>query len=237
MAITVARILNRARDQHPALSKVVTPLPLACRYLTDCVQELTGELVTLMPALVAVDLVVPLPLADFAAGINLTDEIPGGWLDPLEGSFTYVNSGAPASTTPGVNVPWEQRNMRQRIPSFTLRNNIVYFLGAEQFYANFSAFTLTYTALPADFDGSSAEIPLPDDAGIALSRILAAWFLGRLLGDPQYRVDQAAVDRLDAQAERARQQFTDRIWHVTQRQSYRVRDVRGGDGGGGLGSV
>ncbi len=232
MAITVARVLNRARDQHPALSKVVTPLPLACRYLTDCVQELTGELVTLMPALVALDLEVALPLATFADGIDLTDELPDGWLDPLEGSFTYSANG---STALAPFIPWEQRNIAQRVPSFTMRNNVIYFLGAEQFYANFSLFTLTYTALPADFDGSSAEIPLPDDAGIALARILAAWFLGRIAGDPQYRVDRADVARLDAIAAESRERFTDRIWHITQRQSYRVRDVRGGDRGGGGG--
>lgn len=233
MAFTVAQVLNRARDQHPALDPVNTPLPLALRYLSECSRELYQAIAIRVPAYLAVELEVALPLASFEDGVDLTTEIPGGWKDLLQGDFQLSTPATPESWVRAPFFPWEQRDLGRRAPAFTLRHNVIYFLGQEQFYSNYSNFKLSYTAIPTDLTADTNAIPLPDDARGTLALQLAAFFIARLLGSPSYQITPQIVGAFDQRAGKSRADFLDRIWRTTQRQDYSVRDVRGMGGGGG----
>ena len=81
-------------------------------------------------------------------GLDLSTLIAGGWKDLLSGEF-WVGTGANAvRVTKGSFIPWEQRMLRGRRPAFTLRNDALYFLGPQVFYARFSLFRLVYTPKP-----------------------------------------------------------------------------------------
>lgn len=226
MTLTVGTVINHARDLHPALSAVNAPDVLAYRYLSRAIDGLYEDIARRVPAFLGTQAVVTFPLPSFAAGVDLTALIPGGWKDLLDGVVTLSNTtSVPPATIPCLFVAFEQRDMTNPVPSFTFRNNVLYFLGLDTDYAGFASFTLTYTPLANDVTSKLSVIALPDDARGPLAAMLAAFFLKRLVDDPAYKVTAktAALYMKDA-AEEERDWLT-RIWRLTQRENYVIRDV------------
>ena len=231
MTLTCATVINEARDLHPALSETAAPVPIALRLLGRFTREFTEAIAVRVPSFIAVQATFTLPLASFTAGESLTTLIPGGWKDLTDLFFTWSD---PSLTQPVRSkfVPWEQRDMPTRLPAHTFMNNVLYLLGSDANYTNYSQGVLTYTAMPAAFTTDTATIPLPDDALSALSALLAAYWLRRLAEDPSFgTVNPATVAAYMADAAEERKRFLTRIFRLTQRQDYVVRDVQGIAGG------
>ena len=230
MALTVATIINNARDLHPALSVQNAPVPVALRAISRFERGFIREIATKVPAFFAKQVDVALPLAVFADGVDLATTIPAGWLDLTDAFFLYSIAPNPARTKRAGFIPWEQRDMPYSWPAYTLRDNVLYFLGSDANYAQFSTFTLTYTPLPAPLTTEQSVTILPDDALDAFAALLAGTWLMRMVGSPAFDVSAGAAQLYLDNGARERAEFITRIWKTTQRQVYRVRDA--GSGGG-----
>jgi hypothetical protein len=229
VALTAATVINHARDLHPSLSPVNAPNALACRALSRFLSELVEKIARRVPGYLGTTLTVPLPLAVFTAGIDLTAAIPGGWKRLLDGFFVYSASQTNPPTRVRANpIPYEQRDMNGPLPAWTFLANTVTFLGQETDYSQFSSFLLTYTPLAVDVANVGSAIPLPDDSREALAAMLAAFFLKRLVDDPQYRVSAKTATLYQGDADTEKAQFLRRIWRLTQNQDYVIRDVMSG---------
>lgn len=230
MTLSVADVVNQARDAHAALSPTNAPQPIAIRRLTLFQRTLVTEIVRRVPGFLAQTVTVNLPLTDFDAGIDLSSTIASGWLDLPDGVFTYAQSPSPSRSVPGTFVPFEQRMFQGARPAFTFLNNVLYFIGLATEYTQYASFTLSFTSLPSALvDGNSTFI-LPDDALECLAAELAAVWIQRLVGNPNFDVDGDAAAALRADANRTKAEFLTRIFRLTQRQSYRVRDRQPGGG-------
>lgn len=227
--LLAGQVINHARDLHPSLSTTNAPQQLAYRALSRFQRDLVEEITPRVPAYLAVEAVAAFPVSPFDAGISLDTLIPNGWKDLLDGFFVRAGTSPnPGGRVRGTFVPWEQRDMGQRLPAYTFQHNVLFFLGGPSYYANFATFNLGYTPLPADIVNDASPFILPPDCREALAAMLAAFYIKRLVGTPTFDVDAAGAGIFlqDAQDERAK--FLTRIWRLGQRQNYRVRDVRGG---------
>lgn len=223
--LTAGEIINHARDLHPALSPANAPAVLAYRQISRHQQELIQEITVRQPAFLAEYAVVTLPLADFDAGEDLDTAIPSGWLDILEVFTRWSSSDVTGYPTRCQIVPWEQRDMPQPFPAVTIASNTLYLLGTAEGWARMASLRITYTAQPDDIVDDDSVLVVPVDAREALAHGLAAFWLGRLVGNPQYQVDADAVGYREGKAAEEQKKFLTRIWRTGQRQSYRVRDV------------
>lgn len=221
--LTVAQIVNEARDFHPTLSKQNAPLMVALRALSRFQRRFVTEIAHNVPAWGATEIAVAFPLASFDAGVDLGVLIPGGWVDLLDGYFTYLQS--PSRRVKGEFVPWEQKDMLAVVPAYTLRSNVLYFLGGEPSYASIANFYLTYTPLPVALTTEQSVTVLPDDSLEAFAALLAAEWLKRMVGNPAFDVDAETAGVYQQDADKLYAAFITRIRRTGQRQSYRVRDV------------
>ena len=229
MALLAADVLNHARDLHPSLSPVNAPDILGWRALSRFLSDLFEEIAHRVPGFLGAQLSTSLPLASFTAGIDLTAAIPGGWKRLMDGFFVYsASTTSPPTMVSGNFVPFEQRDMNGPLPAYTLRSNVIYLLGQDTDYTNFSSFLLTYTPLSVDVVNGTSAIPLPNDSREALAAMLAAFYLKRLVDDPQYRVSKRTAELYMSDAETERGKFLRRIWRTTQNQNYVIRDVMAG---------
>ena len=223
MSLTAGEVINHARDLHAALSPANAPAVLGYRALSRIQRDLLTDVVMANPAYLATQAKVAMPLADFNDGIDLNGVL-GEWADLVE----IFGRWATASNFElrVWSIPWEQRDLAQRWPSFTLRNNTVYLMGTETGWSQIAELRLTYSAVPLDLTSDSSVFALHDDARETLAASLAAFYLGRLVGNPEYQVGLDASTASDARATETRSQWMRRIIMVTQRQSWQIRDVR-----------
>lgn len=229
MTLLASNVILHARDLHPSLSAMNAPNPLAFRALTRMVDSINEEIARRVPGFLETTVTGTFPLASFTLGLNLTTLIPLGWKDLGDLFVTYTaSSTTPATTVRASFVPYEQRDMNSPLPTYTLINNSLIFLGSDTDYAAYSAWTLTFTPLGVAVAGLASVIGLPDDALEPMALGLAAFFLQRLVDDPQYRVTARTADLYASDAKARRSAFLTRIWRVTQRQNFLVRDVMSG---------
>jgi hypothetical protein len=226
MALTVLQVTTRARDLHPALSFTNAPQVLAYRQLSAQQRDLIAVIATSIPAYLADRVTITMPLASFDAGVDLATLIPGGWLDLLDLFMTYTgDSSETPRTVRAKAVPWEQRDMSQRVPGWTFRHNTLLLLGKVADYANYTEGVLTYTPLGTDLTADASTFLLPDDAREWLAAELAVYWLSRMVGLPQAGVTGDVVGVYVQRAQVARQALLTRIRSLGMRQDYRIRDV------------
>jgi hypothetical protein len=242
MALLVDDVIDNARDLHPLLSPVNVPDGLMVRELTRGVSDLYDQIYPRNPGYLATTLEVDLTAPGFpwtgvmddvpgvAPGIDLTTLLAGGWKDITQGEF-WMGTGATARRVcVATFAPWEQRQLCSKFPAFTLRDNALYFLGAQGFYNRFSLFRLVYTPAPVDLV-LGGTIALPHDAREPLMSRLALFGMMRMVGNPEFKITAADVQPFSVRAAGERAEFLTAIWRVAQRQRYTVRDVRPDPGG------
>lgn len=228
MALLAGDIINHARDMHQALSPMNAPAVVGYRALSRFQGDLVDQITARQPGFLAQVLVVSLPLATFADGINLTTLLPGGWL-ALEDLFARASYDSDTTRWPirCNNIPWGQRDMVQPWPCYTMRDNVLYLMGTETDWSVMSSLRLSYTAQPADITDDASALVVPADAREALATMLCAFYLWRLVQDPAYRVPAEMAQTWDEKASTERTRFLSRIARTGQKQSFRVRNVMG----------
>lgn len=226
MALVAGAVITRARDFHPALSVMNAPRPIMLRELTNAAHYLSDMIYVRVPGFLAQRVNVALPLADFASGVDLVALIPGGWSDLTEIAFRLAQEPDPNNLVPAEQLPFEQRTMRTTIPAVYLRDNVLYLAGVAADYTAFSQIAVFYTPMPAEITSELATLTLPDDAKEALAAKIAGNALTRLVGNPLYKITREIAKEFRDRGDAECKDFLTRIWRITQRQSYRVRDVR-----------
>lgn len=241
MTLTAGTVINNARDQHTLLSPSNAPAILAYRELSRLQRALYTEIFSRVPAFLSQRVDIALtpdifarltendgvritedaPDVDPSSGLDLTTLIPGGWLDITPGSEFWFSG---TCFDRGRFFPWEQRDMACA-PAFTLRNNFLYLLGNAAAYSRYSEWRLYYTPIPAAITADNSPISLPDDSCECLSKLLAGFFLKRLVGNAEFKVTGEIMAMYMGEAMEEKKNFLSRIFRVTQRQTYRVRDV------------
>lgn len=231
MTLTVATVANMARDYHSALSPQAAPQAVAYRALSRFQDQIVEEITSRVPGFLGQTVSVTFDAATFTDGIDLADIVPAGVKDFIDARFLYDQSD-PQSYVSGLFVPYEQRDMPHPIPAYTLLNNVILLLGNDQVgqlsqaYENYEGLVLSYTPIPADLTADASVFILPDDAKEALASMLAAFWVRRLVGNPNFQVERADADYWDVVANEERKRFLTRIFRTTQRQSYYIREVR-----------
>lgn len=227
MAITAGEVINLARDAHASLSVQSTPKPVMLRRISEEQRTLFDMIFSRVPGLLAQVLTVPLPLADFDAGIDLTTEIPGGWKDLTPSAeFQFSDRPPPAGVVKVGFVPFEQRLQSRSLPAITFRDNTIFLLGSANNYNQFSEVRIPYTPIPADVTAETSVLELPDDARGVLAARLASVSLRRLVGNPLYGVSMAMWREYDGDAAGATSSFLRRLVQgIGQRQDYHVNIV------------
>lgn len=226
MALTVADVINHARDQHPSLSPLNAPNQLAYRYLSREECDIFDQIFRRVPGMLAKQVVITFPLVDFAAGIDLTTVIPEGWKDLTDLFLMYASVPTQPNMIRATFKPWEQRDIRGQLPAYTLRDEVLYFLGNDTDYATFASATLTYTPQNADLTADTDTFQVTADARETFALGLAAFWMRRLIDDPAYKCTVGAYREVKAAYDEEKTRFLSRIFRVTQRQSYTVRAVR-----------
>ncbi len=70
-SLTVGDVITRARDHHPTFEDRAHPNGTLLRMLSNYQRDITAKIARVNPGLCASEIVVPLPLADFNAGVKL----------------------------------------------------------------------------------------------------------------------------------------------------------------------
>ncbi len=70
-SLTVGDIITRARDHHPSFEDRAHPNGVLLRMLSNYQRDITAKIARVNPGLCASEIAVPLPLADFNAGVKL----------------------------------------------------------------------------------------------------------------------------------------------------------------------
>lgn len=223
--LTVGDVLQVARDLHPALSETNAPSDLGFRVVGRLQRLMYDAVVDRIPAYLSQVFTVAMPLADFEAGITLSDYLPNGWKDLMEG-FCHYGDQPTTKQFRMKSVPWGQRDMPQPFPAYTFRNDIVYLLGSADDWSQVDTLSFYYTGIPEDPEDAEDVLSVPIDARDALAAKVAAFYAGRLMGQPQWNMDQTQVQKLEMEAQAAWDAWLSRITRLGQRQRYRVRDVR-----------
>lgn len=236
MTLTVAQVIDEARDHHAALSETNAPSKLLLRELRRGLRELFTQIAPRVPEFVALSVSVDVATIDFTTGaaVDLGTLIPDGWLDLTQVSFTWTTAPSPGASRPVVAklVPFQQRGRSPGLPAVTFRDNVLYILGPESVYApRFGTMEIQYTPNPEAVT-LSGDIPaLPDDVIDCLGLRLAAFGVSRLRGNPSFDIDQEAVDSMRAESKEATRAFLRRVYRLSQRQDHRMRDVNADPGG------
>jgi hypothetical protein len=69
--LTVGDVITRARDHHPSFEDRAHPNGPLLRMLSNYQRDITAKIARVNPGLCASEIVIPLPLADFNAGVKL----------------------------------------------------------------------------------------------------------------------------------------------------------------------
>jgi len=223
--LTAGEVINHARDTHPLLSEANAPSALAYRALSRFQQALVQGIYMRQPAMLAQFYLITFPLDSFTDGVDLRTLIPTGWLDILEGFVQWAGGNQNEWTKRAQQVPWEQRDMPQPWPAYTVFAETLYPLGPESAWTRVASLRLSVTRQPDDVVDDDTALIVPVDAREALATQLQAFYLKRLVGNPQFNVNTDMVSLAMQDAKMRTDEFLDRIARVGQRQSYRVRDV------------
>jgi len=70
-SLTVGDIITRARDHHPTFEDRAHPNGVLLRMLSNYQRDITAKIARVNPGLCASEIAIPLPLADFGAGVKL----------------------------------------------------------------------------------------------------------------------------------------------------------------------
>jgi hypothetical protein len=184
-----------------------------------------------VPAYFAQEYTATLNSALFTSGLalsTLSSTGVKGLTGPIK--FAYASTD-PVQYIPGLFVPWEQRLLYTPVPSYTLINNVIVLLAGNadlgEAYTNFDSMVVSYTPNPAAIEDNETTLTgWPDDALDVFATMLAAFYLRRMVGSPDWQIAREDADFFYAQAREAREDFLTRISRgITQQQSYYIVDA------------
>jgi hypothetical protein len=187
MARLVSKIVESARDRHPAFDRQRMPNGVVYRFLADYCQEVQGKIMAIDPTYGGVEqtIVFALPLGDFDAGLELG---PGRVVNDIV-------AVTPDTVTPTQMIPVPLLDRQQRFArngptrAAWQEGEVLYLRAPDTLWSSFGSIEVQVVANFTDDDVESlqlpnAVLPLPDAAARMVADALALYMARRGASDP-----------------------------------------------------
>lgn len=213
MTLTAGAVITAARDRHASFGEAAVPRAVALRQLSQYVRMLHGRVAILDPAILfAADLVVPLPLADHDAGIDISTvryiaEVRALTADGSEAVIDYVPSAVRDDRNQPALVVW-------------VEGTALHLQSPASRWAGYSSLHIKHLPIPAALSSEADPLPLPDTSEMACAAALALAFGRRASG-----LDAQTLQLLVTEAAEAETAFLDDIGNRATAEHFTVRDV------------
>jgi hypothetical protein len=172
MTLLAGDIITAARDRHSAFDKQQTPDASALRALSAYVRELHGKVAMIDAALLREEVVVPFPLADFDAGIELPSNRQ---VVELVGATAQYPNGVPIEIIPVLT-----RHDRNAPAAAAWQvGSRLHLRGAASDWRTLTEVAVAVIPIPVALVTLADEIALPDTAQSALEARLALFMAMR----------------------------------------------------------
>jgi hypothetical protein len=170
MPLLAGDIITGARDRHPAFDKQQTPDASALRSLSAYARELHGKVGMIDASILREEVVVPFPLADFSAGIELPDNRQ---VVELVGATAAYPNGTPIEIIPALT----RNDLNAPASAAWQIGNRLYLRGSASDWRTLTSVAIAFVAVPAPLAtladevmamrGGIPERPAVDVAGFA----------------------------------------------------------------------
>lgn len=172
MAVTVADIIEGARDYHAALDPYTHPDKVAIRWLDRYHKQLVLKVAQINPDELALFQDVSLPLADFDAGEATND------------AHQYLSGKAFFQGQTNLwdrleKLPWESRGRRIHHPAYSIINATIRLHGVAADWTQYDSLEIRYIPMTVDLSDGADLIVLPDTAEIPMTAGCAYFLLRR----------------------------------------------------------
>jgi hypothetical protein len=200
MARLASRVVNAARDRHPAFDRQRSPDGPVYRFLADYCQEAQGKIMQIDPSYGDIEqtIVFELPLLDFDAGMAL------GAVRVIT-DIVLVNKATEPKriTTPITLIPREQRFSKNPPTAAAWQEGgNLYLRAPAETYTNYGSVEVQVIQHMTDEDVDAllltpnATLPLPDAASGMVVAALALYMARRGCSDPNVpAIDVAGFER------------------------------------------
>jgi hypothetical protein len=217
VALPARRIIESARDRHPAFDHRRTPDPSALRFLSDYRKELAGRVAQINENLLAVEQTVAMPLVSFDAGITLN-------ANRLIVGVVARDTSVPPVTINLDLLPWAQRlDSNTPMAACWQVNGVLYLRSPANMWNNIVQIGILMVPVLGDLATMDDDTGLPVEAARALTENVAYYMAKRSHVDPAIPAIPLAQFYQDAKI--AEQEFLFDIGNRQTTTHFRTRDV------------
>ena len=172
MAVTVAQIIEGARDHHTSLDPFTHPDAVGVRFADRYHKRLVLRVVQINPDLLAQFDDVTLPLADFDTG-----QAADAHHQYLSGKAFYLNNSDLYDRLELL--PWEARNRGVHFPAYSLVNGNIKLHRTANDWTMYGSLEIRFIPMTATLTGLTSAIVLPDTALDCMATGLAYFWMRR----------------------------------------------------------
>jgi hypothetical protein len=179
MAVTVAQIIEGARDYHASLDPYIHPDQVLIRFLDRYHKTLVLKVAQINPDELSVFQDITLPLADFDTG------------EAAEAAHQYLSGKAFFLNDTDVwdrleHLPWESRGRRIHQPAYSVLNGFIRLHGTAADWTQYQSLEIRYIPMTTTLAVVTDPIVLPDTA-LPCMTAGCAHFLMRRQPDQPYK--------------------------------------------------
>lgn len=203
MAFTAQQVIDDARLRHAAFDPVAIPLPVALSLCNGVVSRLRGNLIAIDPSLLLEQNAAPLPLADFDEGVLLPP-----FVSVVEAfAVSTPDYSADQRGEPVAIINYQQRFDTTAWPAIFVVRDRVFLKGTPQEWTVYSSLVTAYIPAFTPMTLPSDQVPLPEQALLACTELVAAAFAIRRSTE----IDPVAGGAIASVAAEQRQLFLDEM--------------------------
>lgn len=214
MPFTVMDAIRSARDQHPVFEPERTPDMVLIREMNRYVRQLLFRIHERDSSRTTTSVTVPLPLADFEAGVALPDYI-------IFQGATLQCSELSAETQLRI-IPFRKRHEPGvPYPGF-IHDGVLYLIGNEEDWSQFDSFTYWYVPEPAELATYTDVLPVPEAAfPVIVDRL--CFFMTRR--SPVFENERVPMDEFKQQWRESESEFLIEMATHNRTESNYIREV------------
>lgn len=218
--LTAGRVIEAARDAHPAFDRKRSPDKIVLRFLASYQRELAGKVAAIDETLLVTDEIVLISAVDFEAGITLP---ANRYVAGVTAKDVRSTAASPQFTEVKL-IPWAHRHDRNSpLAAAWQYGGKLYLRSPASAWANISEIGISLVAAPGDLDALADVLVLPDEAEKALRDNTALFLAKRGHTDPGLPAIPINDFRIDA--ERSELEYLRDVANRLTANTFRTRDV------------
>jgi len=216
MAVTVAEIIQGARDHHASLDPHAHPDSIFIRWIDRYHKRLVGKVIQINPDQICLFQTITLPLSDFDAG------------EAAVAAHHYLSGKAFFRNTTDLwdrleKIRWESRGRHVHAPVYSIVNDTIRLHGVAADWTQYSSLELRYIPQTTILDDDTDPIILPD-AALDCMTLGAAHFAMRRQPEQPFRYKTYFAE-LRAEWLEAERTFLGEIAAVKQTELSQVNEI------------